>query len=368
MNKTKLSLALGALLTTGSFSVQAATNMQLEERIKALEAGLDATATAVEQSGSTSKTTIGGYGELHYNNLDKNGTDSKKIDFHRFVLFFAHEFNEDIRFFSEMELEHSIAGESKAGEVELEQAYIEFDINDTTQVTAGLFLVPVGIINETHEPPTFYGVERNPVEKNIIPATWWEAGAGISGQIGDAGLSYDLAYTSGLKVDATTVSIRGGRQKVSKADAESFMIAARLKYTGIAGLELAGTLISQNDMSQDKTDTLGGGKLLEMHAVWNTGPVTLKALHAQWDIDGAAPGQDDQNGRYFEASYKVSDKLGVFARANQWEVDSSGKKKQNDFGVNYWPHEDVVIKFDVQQQNSDAGNADGYNIGVGYQF
>lgn len=368
MNKTKLSLVLGALFAVSSFSVQAATNKQLEDRIKALEAGLDATASAVEQSGSASKNTIGGYGELHYNNLDKNGTDAKEIDFHRFVLFFGHEFNEDVRFFSEVELEHALSGNGKPGEVELEQAYVEFDVSDKTQVKAGVFLVPVGIINETHEPPTFYGVERNPVEKNIIPATWWEAGAGISGQIGDDGLSYDLAYTSGLEIDPATVNIRSGRQKVAEADATSFMVAGRLKYTGIAGLELAGTLISQSDMSQDKTDALGGGKLLEMHAIWNTGPVTLKALHAQWDIDGAAAGQDDQNGRYLEASYKVTEKVGVFARANQWEVDSSGKKKQNDFGVNYWPHEDVVIKLDVQQQNAGAGNADGYNIGVGYQF
>ena len=41
-------------------------------------------------------------------------------------------------------------------------------------------LVPVGFLNEVHEPPTFYGVERNPVEKNVIPTTWWEGGIGIS--------------------------------------------------------------------------------------------------------------------------------------------------------------------------------------------
>ena len=127
-------------------------------------------------SKANSKTVIGGYGELHYNNIE----DTESIDFHRFVLFFGHEFTESIRFFSEFELEHALSGDGKPGEVELEQAYIEMDLTESTTLKTGLFLVPVGIINETHEPPTFYGVERNPVEKNIIPATWWEAGAGFN--------------------------------------------------------------------------------------------------------------------------------------------------------------------------------------------
>jgi hypothetical protein len=159
---------------------------------------------------------------LHYNNLSGKGgaSDKDEIDFHRFVLFFGHEFNDDIRFFSELEVEHSIAGEGKSGEVELEQAYIDFDLNDNHTARAGLFLLPVGIINETHEPPTFYGTERNPIEKNIIPATWWAAGAGLHGQLG-SGFSYDAYLHSGLnatKTDSVTKivsysSIRSGRQK-----------------------------------------------------------------------------------------------------------------------------------------------------------
>ena len=115
------------------------------------------------------------------------------------MLFFGHEFSDSVRFFSEFELEHSIAGDGKAGEVELEQAYVEVDINEEFSSKVGLFLIPVGIINETHEPPTFYGVERNGVEKNIIPATWWEAGVAFNYKpVG--GVSIDGAITSGLNV------------------------------------------------------------------------------------------------------------------------------------------------------------------------
>ena len=151
----------------------------------------EAAVVAIEESGSATsaksswadRTTIGGYGELHYNNINNDGIDDKnEIDFHRFVLFFGHEFTDKLRFFSELELEHALSGDGKNGEVELEQAYIEYDIRDNLQTKGGLFLMPVGILNETHEPTTFYGVERNNVENIIIPSTWWENGAALSGR------------------------------------------------------------------------------------------------------------------------------------------------------------------------------------------
>jgi len=132
----------------------------------------------------------------------------------------GYEFSDKIRFFSETELENSLVEDtddgSGNGEIELEQAYIEFDLTENMEAKGGLFLIPVGIINETHEPPRFYGVERNIVEKHIIPATWWEGGAALSGRMGTSGFSYDLAVTSGL--DSGT-EIRDGRQKVAKATA-----------------------------------------------------------------------------------------------------------------------------------------------------
>ncbi|MGB5337827.1 MAG: porin, partial [Gammaproteobacteria bacterium] len=88
----------------------------------------------------TDKTTLGGYAELHYNNLDGSGgaKDKDEIDLHRFVVFLGHEFNENIRFFSEVEIEHGIAGEEQVGEVEVEQAYVEFDLNDRHGARTGV--------------------------------------------------------------------------------------------------------------------------------------------------------------------------------------------------------------------------------------
>ena len=160
------------LLTSASDATDEAVK-RLQQDVDRLKAQLNATAEAVEHNAGGNETSLGGYGELHYNQVD-NGDN--QLDFHRFVLYVGHEFNQRVRFHSELELEHAFSATGKPGEVELEQAYIEYDLNDRTVVRGGAMPVPVGILNETHEPATFYGVERNPVEKHIIPATWWEGG------------------------------------------------------------------------------------------------------------------------------------------------------------------------------------------------
>ncbi len=317
------------------------------------------------------KTTIGGYGELHYNDLDSGS----EIDFHRFVLFFDHQFSDKLSFVSELELEHALAGDGKPGEIELEQAYIQYDFGGNSNAKAGLFLVPVGMINETHEPPTFYGVERNEIEKNIIPSTWWEAGAAYGGY-SESGLSWDLALHSGLATPiegSNAYKIRSGRQKVAEALAEDLAVTGRLKYTGIPGLELGLAAQYQQDVTQGLALESASATLLEAHVSYSDGPFGLKALAAQWDIDSAAAemiGRDKQQGFYIEPSWRINDAWGVFARYSEWnnEAGLPGEDaEQVDFGVNWWLHPDVVLKADYETQSGSKDDK-GFNLGVGYQF
>ncbi len=354
---------------------------QTEETANSAHEAVEAVAVATEsavKSASTSKTTIGGYGELHYNSLDdQNGTNDKdEIDFHRFVLFFGHEFNDRLRFFSELEVEHTVV-EGGSGAVELEQAYLQYDLTDHNRVSAGVFLTPVGIINETHEPTTFYGTERNNVEKNIIPTTWWEGGAMLSGELAQ-GFSYDLAFTSGLETDlGNNYAIRDGRGQVAEATAKDPAYTGRLKWTAIPGVELATSVQYQADVTQGMDATAGGATLLETHAVIEQGAFGLKALYATWDLDGAGPasvGADEQTGWYIEPSYKLNDKVGVFSRYSLWDNQagnsSDSEYTQWDVGVNWWIDPQVVVKLDYQDQSSPTNQAelDGLNIGLGYQF
>jgi hypothetical protein len=392
MKKTLIASVIATLLTSNAAIASEETTelrkvitqqqevlKSLEQRLNETEKKLEATADQVEvvaesEGGMFANTTIGGYGELHYNNYEDQDA---KIDFHRFVLFFGHEFSDSIRFFSEFELEHSLSGDGKPGEVELEQAYVEVDINEGLSSKVGLFLIPVGLINETHEPPTFYGVERNGVEKNIIPATWWEAGLSFNYKpVG--GVSLDGAVTSGLEV-GDDFKIRNGRQKVAKATAENLAYTGRVKYTAITGLELAATVQYQTDITQggsnfDAPVDTADATLLEAHAVYQVSDFTVRALYARWDINGdeaKALGRDEQTGWYIEPSYKVSENVGVFARYAEYDNNAGNSDstavESTSVGVSYFLHEDVVLKADYEDLGG-SKDSKGFNLGFGYQF
>ena len=361
-----------------------------ETRNKIVEENLNATSEYVENITQVeqSKTTIGGYGELHYNNLDANDSsrDLKQADFHRWVLFFGHKFNDRISFFSEFELEHSLAIDtadgSGPGEVELEQAYLDYKLNDNHSVRAGQFLIPIGIMNETHEPPTFYGVERNDVENIIIPATWWEAGVAASGNYAN-GLSWDFAVHTGLEMPTTGGSayrVRSGRQKVAKAVAEDLAYTLRVRYSGVPGLDVAATFQHQGDASQVSDDGLDSGRLTSLHGIYTNGPFSIRGLWAKWEFDGTGvntAGVEDQDGWYLEPSFRfdlTKLDLGLYARFE--EVEGARTRDQFDqweFGVNVWPTDKVVLKADYRNRShnnsSDQGrDFKGIDLGIGYQF
>lgn len=356
-----------------------------EQRIDETEQMAIATSDYVESFEMTpaqaGRTTIGGYGEIHYNNHSATdpGQDLEEIDLHRFVLFFGHRFTDRISFVSELELEHSLVGEGAPGEAELEQAYLDFAINRNLAAQGGLFLVPVGILNETHEPPTFYGVERNDVESIIIPSTWWEAGGALSGSFAN-GLYWSAAVHSGLAMPTTGDSafrVRSGRQKVSEALASDPAYTFRLRYIGTPGLVLAASYQYQSDPSQIAGDGLDSGSLFTAHAIYQSGPFAVRALYGKWWFDGAAvedAGADEQSGWFIEPSYRLNDSWGIYARYE--DVDAA--RTQDRFteweaGVSFWPASDVVLKMDYRAREhtleAESGrDFDGFDLGIGYQF
>jgi len=127
---------------------------------------------------------IGGYGELFVGQL-RDGDDNT-IDTQRAVLYFGYKFTDNIVFNSEIEFEHATTSsnlDDRDGSVSVEFASLDFLFMDELNLRAGLLLAPFGIINEYHEPTTFFGVLRPDVERFIIPTTWRENGIGIFGEI-----------------------------------------------------------------------------------------------------------------------------------------------------------------------------------------
>lgn len=389
-----LTLGAGMAVSASAYAEEKdapVTRAELEQKISELEALLDERlvllADSIEMSHQPAekRVHIGGYGEMHYNSLTANGDDKRQLDLHRMVLFFGYDFSDSVRFISEFEVEHTlVSGGSEFGAVEVEQAYVELDIFNDAQFRAGVMLMPMGIVNETHEPPTFYGTERPIIETTIIPSTWYSAGISLSKTF-DNGLSYDVLLTEGLKTEDPTTSddanpfyLKGGKQKASYSDAFDLAVSARVRYRGVTGLELAAYGQYQPDLDQSAEDSYAdSASLLGGHAIYQRGTLTATALFARWDVAGdaaKATGQDVQQGGYVELSHRQNEKWGVFVRHSGWSEQEDDSATQTDFGVNYYPHPNVVFKADYQVQNddaesrADANSGDGFNLGMGYQF
>lgn len=388
-------LAASILAAMAAGSASAVTVDELQAQIKAQQVQLEALAAQVEkqQSGATGgewfkNTTVGGYGEAHfyhYDNLSPSQPVSDVYDAYRFVLYVGHKFSDTVRLQSELEVEHAFVAdtdtqsgtiEKKPGEVELEQMFLEWNYAGQQKLSVGQMLVPVGILNETHEPDTFYGVNRNRIENDIIPTTWWEGGIKASGEIG-AGFSYDAMVSTGLK--NSSGSVRDGRQKGAKAVAEDLAYTGRVKYTGLPGLEVGLTYHEQADISQSNAANSGDeAELYEAHVAYQVAGFGLRALYAKWDIDGLSLGNAaaKQEGFYIEPSYKIGEKLGVFARYSEWDKaagdGANSEFTQYNWGVNFYPAPRAVLKLDIQDRNHPNGQAakdeDGFALGMGYSF
>jgi hypothetical protein len=203
----------------------------------------DTTATKNQQqnaaqnilNGTSSKgITIGGYAEVDYNQPEgANGT----MDVHRLVMLLGYKFSDKVQFVTEIEYEH-------VKEVYIEQAFLNYNLNDHVNIRGGLMLVPMGIVNEYHEPTTFNGVERPNVDKSIVPSTWREIGVGVTGRFNEVSLGYQAyvfnGFTSvnGEKVLGGSNGLRNGRQKGAESTINTPNLSAKLDYYGLPGLRL----------------------------------------------------------------------------------------------------------------------------------
>src|SRR5947209_3934217 len=138
--------------------------------------GMGPAASKIYRSGNG--LAIGGYGEGVYRHFDgklQDGSSSSAVDeadLQRAVLYFGYKSNDRFLFNSELEIEHAVTASDKDGETEIEFAYADYLWKSQANLRAGLLLMPVGLLNEYHEPTVFLGMNRNGVETAIIPTTW----------------------------------------------------------------------------------------------------------------------------------------------------------------------------------------------------
>jgi len=343
---------------------------------------------------ATEDVSIGGYGELRFDEV-QGGND--EADLHRAIVYLGYRFSENWLLNTEFEYEHgTVSGDDDSpGSVSVEFAYVEYQHHDAFGVRVGLLLVPVGIVNEWHEPTLFLSANRPFVEQRIIPTTWRENGAGVFGSIGED-FDYRVYVLNGLDANGfSSNGIRGGRQKGGKAKADDLAVAARLDYVGTPGLTVGGSIYSGGS-GQDLGITVNT-TIVEAHADYRADGLHLRGLFATSDVDDVAElngalglaGADSvgerQEGFYVEAGYDLlhgctcGQSLTPFVRFEaldtQAEVpDGFSRNPARDreyvtFGVAWSPIPELVFKADYVDGDNEAGTEpDLFRLGMGWIF
>ncbi len=353
------------------------------------------------------KTTVGGYGELHLNmEKPEGGSFESILDLHRFVIFFAHRFNERFQFYSEIELEHAFVAESGGvavpGSFQIEQAFIDWRLlkgdSEALYMRAGVVLVPMGIINQWHEPPIFNGVERPQVDRVIIPTTWREGGAGIWGQPNDK-FRYEFYVMGGLDASGFSGSsgLRGGRLKVTQAVLNGPAFVARAEweptlgmvlgvspYFGLAGpRDLANVNVKVGGISGDWRVLRKGFESRALIAYFHVSDTdALRAIPPGETLRTSTVGSD-LFGVYGELGYNVLHYVDTemalvpFVRVDYYDTTFQESDAEFDLpafviptvGLSYRPIPQVVFKFDYQAVRASSGpHENRWNVGIGYMF
>ncbi len=345
---------------------------------------------------STNKSplTIGGYGEITYNQPEG---DNGELDIQRLVLMFGYKFNDRTQFITEIEFEH-------VKEVYVEQAFLQYSLNDNVNLRGGLMLVPMGIVNEYHEPTTFNGVERPSVDGSIIPSTWREVGIGVSGRSNEISLKYQaylfngFASVNGSKLLGGKNGLRNGRQKGAKSTINTPNFSAKADYYGINGLRLGLAGYVGRTQAEDDVDMIDGADV-GISMVGFDARYTYKRFAARGQfinarltdteayntLNSADLGSKLQ-GWYLESSYNLlsqdkEQQLWAFARYEDYDthaaVDGSLTKNnafdRNDitFGLSYKLSPGAVVKADYQIKSNEVANSDStgqLNFGIGVWF
>lgn len=356
---------------------------------------------------------IGGYGEMMYTNYtDTRGdgsTNKDTADLERAVIYLGYKFNDWVILNNEIEFEHATTGEGSEakGEVSVEFSQLDFLLDPKYNARAGLMLVPMGFINEMHEPTTYHGNHRPDVERYIIPSTWREVGAGLFGEI-LPGLEYRAYAMNGLNSEGfSSKGIRGGRQGGSNAKAEDFAFTGRLDYSPSVAPGLlvgASTFLGnsgQKDMTANGKEIDVFTQLYEGHIQYKYKGLELRALGAWSKIDDTSPintalekspiGQE-HFGWYLEAAHDImpfvkkdsSQYLAPFVRVERYDTLASvanGFSKTTGLdrwiyqaGLSYKPIDNIVIKADyrnIQDRKltpSGVPTGDELNLGVGFIY
>ena len=337
---------------------------------------------------------IGGYGEITYNNLEGK-SDPAEIDVQRLVILFAYKFDDRTSFVTEIEYEH-------VKEVYVEQAFINYVLADGVNLRGGLILVPMGIINEYHEPTTFNGVERPSLDSKIVPTTWREMGIGVSGRINNASIRYQAYIMNGFLSYGDSHKLRGldglrkGRQKGAESVGSDVNFAGRIEYYGLPNLKFGLSYYTGNTQTTapEISNTQIGLSMVGLDYRYINGKLSSRGQFISsslsdteaYNLAGNTDVGSAMGGYYVEGAYNLLpldslQKLDIFLRYENFNTHqkTAGALIANDayhrvettFGLSYHLANGAVFKADYQSKGTAVEGSDAvgqFNLGLGVFF
>jgi len=254
-------------------------------------------------------------------------------------------------------------------------------INKNVNIRVGNMLMPMGLINERHEPTLFTTVQRPSTSKYLIPSTWHESGAMVYGDIID-NLSYKFAAVSALQTGVDGKSwLRDGRGGSFKQTDANMAFVARIDYTGINGLLIGASAYTAPSVNGESSTT----NMYDVHVDYKNSGARVYGVYTQTDrsnaSDIAANAVEKAQGGYINASFDVlsltsmNTQLPVFVQyesinPEQERADgtSGDSTETTTVGINYFPHEQVVLKFDYAMASQGTVDTDTASISMGFIF
>ena len=350
----------------------------------------------------TSGLSIGGYGEF-FVQVPTGTDDSDRFgDMLRFVPYFGYKFSDKILMNTEIEIEHGSTQANLSGSegyVAIEFCYLDFLLSEKVNVRAGNLLMPVGFLNEMHEPPFYWGNARPEIERRIIPSTWHELGVGVHGAF-DETFTYRGYLVNGLDARGfDETGIREGRQGGNRPLFEDVAGVFALKLEPgpalTVGAALYGGQSAQNELFAGE-EIRGTTILTEGHVEVRAGGFKGRALYARTFIDDAdeiaaelgTGVPESQWGNYVEAGYDLATLFDDPAMHSMFlwtrfeiydlQMDVPVGFAKNDaldansvtVGFEVQPNPNVVLKLDavIQDNEADAPVTNPVRLGAGFIF
>ena len=347
-------------------------------------AGMGAAASKVYYS--SSPLSIGGYAKMDYYHKSNEGSDNgSNIDVYRFIPYFGYKFSDNIIMNTEIEFEHggSKDGATGDGYVIIEFLYLDFLLDRKFNLRVGNQLMPMGLINERHEPTLFTTVQRPNTSKKLIPSTWHENGLMAYGQLTD-NVSYKVGAFSALQLQRGIGEgndwLRDSRLGSFRADngaGEDIGLAgvARVDYTGNNLFIGASTYV-------DSSLTMA-----DIHFDYKQDAIRVYGVYTQTSRSETVVGEPEKaKGGFINVGYdilsltKSKNTMPVFVQyesvSAQDAITGGASVDSTDtitLGLNYFPHEQVVLKADyaMSKDNSKASNVDEtdtFSLSMGFIF